>query len=81
MTDLEMIVELQRRGYIVQRKSEFRRSLSWHHTEPVENFEDKALANLREQLRIDHIRFEHRHPVGFAGAASPTIRSAFLDLA
>ena len=83
LTDSELILILQRRGYIVRHKSEARRPLSWNRTEPIPLgviFEDEAVAELRKKITPDLIHFETRQAVDDGPLSQPAIRSAFLRI-
>lgn len=83
LTDSELIMILQRRGYIVRHKSEASRHLSWHRTEPIPqgvNFENEAIAELKKQISPSMIHFETRQAVDDGPFSQPAVRSAFLRI-
>ncbi len=81
VSDAELISMLERRGYVVRRRSEANHVLSWNRTEPIPHgidFKAEAVEKLRAQITPDMVRFETRHGSSVEPLVSPTIQSAYL---
>lgn len=75
-TEAEMVALLQRRGYIVRHQEESRCRVSWHHVEPVpDDFEARALEELRKQITPAHIQF-----ITTPKEEGVSVRSAYLRI-
>ena len=77
MTHLEMIVELQKRGYVVRHKSEAREPLSWNRVMPAPDgvdFKSEAVEKIKEQINADLLDFETRHLHSGHEVATATLR-------
>lgn len=74
-SDLDLIKEMRRRGYVVRHQSESTRALSWNevNSDP-EAFRSRALEKIREQISINYLEFSERHE----SFGDKTIRSATL---
>lgn len=60
LTESQAIKFLEDRGYVVRRRSEARRVISWNRTKPFpqcHSFQDEALLMIRRQLSTSDIHF------------------------
>lgn len=65
-SDVELIREIERRGYVVRHRSEAQRPLSWNRTAPIPagiDFKVEAIDKLRGMITPELVRFSVRPEV------------------